>query len=383
MIKTEQKSSIEERLKHIEKNKYWIIAGILAAVFTYLSLSLAGMIYGQEYVIQRGDLLETHMAYIKMLCRHILNGESIWYSFDISMGMNTSLALAYYAFSPFNIIFLLFYKIDNNVAITIVIILKIALSASAFQLFSKRVLKVDNVCSIIFSICYSLCGFVVANGLYHIMWLDGVIALPLICLFITVAIEENHFLPLSICYAYLFISQFYIGYMVGFFSLVFFVLSLFAARKDIKHSLKDVLKYLLSVLEAILISAIVWVPALVFLLNNHAPDSTTFDESTGVTIIEVINSLFGGQFTDNIAIHSYTYCGLPVLLMIPFYFSNKRISVRERILSGIIVLVLGIGYLFPPMYRFLRRIFFRFDLPFCCRLFYVQFLRDNQYIGKI
>lgn len=346
---------------NVDKKYYCLIAGVLAALLVYIGLSIAGMIPGGDYVIQRGDLLESHIAYIKMLCRHILNGENIWYSYDISLGMNTSLVLAYYAFSPFNILFLILNKMDDNIVVSIVILLKVACAASFFQLFSKHVLKVDSFFSILFGICYSLCGFSVGYCLYHIMWFDGFLVLPLLCMAIHLAVKEKKYIPLIICYVYLFVSQFYIGYMVGIFSFIFLLAYLVYTyeKTDIKKTIIAILGWFCSACIAVLISSIVWLPALLFLINNKTPDSTGFENSINITILEIINSLFCGQFIDNVGAYSYSYCGIPALLTIPFYFFNKKISLKERLITGGVVVFLGICYLVPFMYKFMHA----FDAP--------------------
>ena len=353
--------SIEDRIINLNKKYYWIVSALLAILFTYIGFSLAGMLSGGWYVIERGDLLESHVAYIKMLCRHLMEGESIWYSFDISMGMNTSMVLAYDTFSPFNVLFILFNGVDNNIIVTIIILLKVGLAASFFQLFSRRVLKVENVFSILFSLCYALCGFSVAYGTYHIMYLDGFFILPLLCLLITKAVDESKFFLLSLCYSYLFISNFYIGYMVGIFSLIFFVMYFIYSFENhsIKHNILTIALWVFSVLTAILISAVVWVPTLHFILSNYISETTGFPESTGITIMEAFNSLFWGQYIDVLDRHSSSYCGLLVVLLLPFYFFNRKVAVKERILSGIILTFLVLCYVFIPFYMFIHA----FDVP--------------------
>ena len=361
MNNEKQISKLDFKGINFNKKYYWLAAGVLSAFFAYIGFFLAGMLFGGDYIIQRGDLLESHIPYIKMFCRQILQGESIWYSPNISMGMNTSLVLAYYALSPFNILYFIFNKADDNIITAIIILLKVGCAASFFQLFSKKVLKNDGFLSVFFSICYALCGFSVAYCFYHIMWFDGFLLLPVLCLAIVFAVERGNYIPLTLCYIYLIISQFYIGYISGVFSVLFLLgyLAFSFKRFGGKRCIRIILFSLLSVLLAILVSAIVWLPALMFLLNHRAPDNTGFDETTAITLIEVVNSLFCNQYRDNYGSFSYSYTGIPVLLMIPFYFTNRKIAVKERVISGLVVLFLMICYLFPPMYQFMHA----FDAP--------------------
>ena len=91
-----------------------------------------------------------------------------------------------------------------------------------FQIFISKTFKLVDFRSIIFSICYAFCGFMAAYGTYHIMWLDAFLLLPLLCYFVYYSFINDKYAVLVILYAYLFISHFYMGYMVGIYSLLFF-----------------------------------------------------------------------------------------------------------------------------------------------------------------
>ncbi len=347
-------NTIEEFILSFPKKYYPFVAAVITAVSLYMGFSLAGMLSGGIYAFDRGDLLESHVPYILDMCRSISNGESIWYSSSISMGMNNSLVLAYYTLSPFNILFLIFPNADPNVISTIVIILKLSLSAAFFQIFSKYVLKRENLWSIIISACYALCGFSVTYGTYHIMWLDGFMALPLLCFLICRSFEKNKYVAVSLCYAYIFSSQFYIGFMVGIFSFIF-VLSylVYKYNKNFKEISFKFLKWILSVFLGVLLSSVVWLPALMFLLYNNPPDATQFRELEA-SLLEILNSMFWGQYIDNVGRKSFSYSGIVVLLFLPFYFFNKKINVKERVISSFVLSFVLLWYVVPPLYAFMH-----------------------------
>ncbi len=384
-----KKFEIEDLIKRIDKKYYWIIAGLLTVLLAYLTFSFAGMLKSGMFVMVRGDLAETHVPYIRMLCRHILNGETPWYSFDISMGMNTSLALAYYALSPVNVLYLIFYNVDVNVVTAVVIIVKMALAAIFFQLFCAKGLKVDDIKSVLFSICYAFCGFMACYASYHIMWQDAYFMLPLICLFVIYGFEKKKFAPLIACYAYVFISQFYMGYMDGVFSFIFLLgfLAFKINKENYKEYIKLTLRWVGAGIIAVLISAFVWVPTLLFLLINNPPDATDFT-NLNVTVMEIFNSMFWGQFNDIIGRHSYTYTGLPVLLLLPFYFLNKKISIKEKIIAGVTVAFILICYICIPFYKFMHAFdapdffWFRFSYVFSF-LLCILAVRQSMFIKEI
>lgn len=353
---------MEEKLLKINKSKYWIYTGVITLLLAYTAFSLSNMLSGGIYVILRGDLLETHVSYVKMVINDFLNGGSIWYSFSLSMGMNTALTLAYYVMSPFNILFLIFPNVDINIITAVIIISKMAIAGSAFQLFCSRVLKVEDYRSIVFSLFYAFCGFMCAYGSYHIMWIDAFLLLPIICFLIANAFEKNEFWPVMIAYSYLFISQFYMAYMVGFFTLLFVILYIvfYINKENKKIYLYRLVKWVGSVCVAVMISAFILLPAAIFLINNNPPDATSFNDIK-VTILEIFNSMFLCQFTDIVGRHSYSYSGLLTLMFVPLYFFDKNNKVKEKIVFGIALTAMIIASIYLPVYKFMHA----FDSPDC------------------
>lgn len=351
---TETKNvSLEQKLLSINTKYYPLIAGLLSGLAAFLALSFSNMLSGGIYVMVRGDLFETHIPYILEMCRSILNGESIWYSYSVSMGMNLSLSIAYYTLSPFNILFLIFNKADANVILAIVIILKIACAGLCFSIFSKNVLKVNNIWNIVVSLCYALCGFSTAYGFYHIMWLDAFLMMPLLFTVIYKSFKNNRFVAVSLCYAYLFITQFYMGYMVGVFSFLFVIYLLVYDYSNIKQFILKLIKWIGSVILAICLSSFVWLPALLFLMSNNPPDATSFND-LDITVFQVFNTMFWGQFVDTIGRYSFSYSGLLPLLLLPFYFKSTKIALKEKILSSIVLGFLILCYISPLMYKLIH-----------------------------
>lgn len=62
------------------------------------------------------------------------------------------------------------------------------------------------------------------------MWLDCVIALPLICWGIDSLIKENRFRLLIGSLVYAFVSNFYIGFMAAIFSVLYFICRYFRLK---------------------------------------------------------------------------------------------------------------------------------------------------------
>ena len=344
---------MEKLFKNIKSKYYWIVAFVLGALAMYVMLSYAQMLSTGKYIFLADDGLYLYAAEIRMCVRNILHGESVWYSFANCLGTNTAVSLAGVMFNPFNILFILFPKADVNVIAAIIVIAKTGTAAAAFQIFFARVLKIRNFYSILFAVFYSLCSFCVVYGPDHFNWLDGLYILPVVAIAVYQAVRKGKNFLLTISYAYIFIAQPYHGFLMAVFGLFYFALLLgFSGReKRICPVWKSILKLQFSFFTAALISAFLLLPAALSLRSFYSFDFSVTETKT--TLMQVFNNLFWGEI-QNFTLAPYIYCGIPCLLLLPFYFIEKRIPSKERILYGILLAVFAIACVFPPVLAFLQ-----------------------------
>ncbi len=349
---------MEKYLKKIKKEHYGILAFLLAVVAMYVMLSYEQALSTGKYIVTRGDLLHQYVPFIKMFIRSILEGESIWNSWEMSLGANTSLCYAYYVLSPFNILYLIFYYVDEAIITGAVIILKTGFAAFCFQKFLAKSLDCDGIESIIFSLFYAMCSFQVLYNSINIAWMDAMYMLPVICMFIVRFVREGRWKGLVAAYAYMFIVHFYMAYIVGIFSALFFLVLLLCGESiKFKKAFKKIVTYTGTVLLAVGLSALVWMPVIFFLKGNL--DGTTTDAELNLTILDVWANLFWGRFQGIEGIYPYLYCGIPAVLLLPMYFIQKEISIREKVGTAILFIVLLVCMFHPFLYAFMHA----FDKP--------------------
>ena len=350
---------IEKIKSKVTPKHYWLIAAALGALSMFLMLTYSQVLTTGKYVLLGGDAWEIYIANIRMLIRNITHGETLWYSFTTSMGYNTALTVAFELMSPFNILFLIFQWVDPNIILAIIIISKVGLAAGAFQLFSSKVLNNNAAFSIVFSIFYSMCAFSVEYCIANFMWLDGIYMLPIVAWATYVAVKKNKYLFLTLSYTYIFIVQFYMGYLLAGFSLILFFLLLFMQKKDERNTTigSAIGKYILTAVLSVAMSAFLWVPVLTFLIHHTVSDSSQFI-ALSVSPFDLINNLFWGEFQDYHT-YPYIYCGLPCLLLLPFYFTNKKIAAKERVIGGVLLVFFMLGCMILPIYK----LFHAFDAP--------------------
>lgn len=347
-----------EKIKAFFKKNICFFSFIVGAVCMYMILSYAGVLRTGKYCILEGDLFEIYVPVIRNFCRNILHGQSIYYSWNNSLGMNTSVMLSFYgAFNPFNIFYLIFYKVDPNIITALTVIFKAGLAAFTFQLFEKKVLKIDGLMSVVFSVLYALCSFQVAYGIVNIIWTDALYILPLIFISLYILRENGNPIPLTLSYAYIFIAQPYMGFVIGIFSFIYFVISIFLTERKVPLY-KYILGFVISVAAAILLSSVTWLPALYQLRKSGIASAEGF-VSLGINPLDVYNQLFFGNNNSIIECMPNIYCGVLSLILLPIFFIDKKNDVKSKIKGGILVLILVISCVILPLYK----VWCAFDAP--------------------
>ena len=337
----------------------WLLSFILAIITMFLLLCSVGMGWNGKYLLLRGDGFEQYMCDIRMVTESILRHENPLYQFCLSMGFSAVLPIALEIINPFNLLYLIFHRADVNLITIIIMLLKAGLTGASFHLFAKKICKTNAFWATIISIFYTMNAFAVSYGSIYIFWLDVLYIIPLCAIAVHKTLFEKKTALLIIILSYSFITQFYMGYLTGIFSLLFYLLLLFTNYKRIekKEVFRALLRFVISAVNAIMISAVVWIPVLLFLRKYNPSDRTMFSEQQ-IGFMEVFNNLFWGEAQSS-SWAPYSYCGIPCLLLLLIFFLNKKIQIQEKIVYGILLLFYVLGCVVSPLYRLLHG----FDAP--------------------
>lgn len=330
-----------------------------SAIAIYLLLLCVGMDFSGDYLLLRGDGFEQYMGDIRMVTRSILNHENPLYQFCVSMGFSAVLSIALEVINPFNILYLVFNNVDVNQITIVILVLKIGVIGASFHLFSREICKTDVFWATVFSLFYSMSAFPIAYGTVYIFWLDVLYVIPICAIAVNRALYNKKTVLLTVVFSYIFITQFYMGYLTGIFGLLYYLLLLFFNRDQFKRKefFYAIVRFAVSAINAILISAIVWIPVLKFLLRYNPSDRTMFSEQQ-IGFMEVFNNFFWGQIQTT-GWAPYIYCGIPSLLLLLLFFLNNKIQIREKFVYGFLFLFYVLGCMVLPLYRLLHG----FDAP--------------------
>lgn len=351
-------------IQKINNPKLYVLYSMLLTAITYLitltSLNVLG--YGNNTILQ-SDLAGQYISFLQMFKRLLQGKASLWYTFSEYLGSGAILTYAYYTLNPFNLLFLI--PSTSPATITLVIILlKITLIGGCMELFLQKGLKLNHPATILFSLSYALNGFSVTLA-YNLMWLDAIYMTPIIILLIMRYIKTQKWLAIVPAYAYLFITNFYMAYMVGIFSALVFVLyqlylTDYTQKKTVilKSLFKSLIKYIAIVLLAVGLCACILLPCGFFLFSHAAPDNFSFG-SLSSFLPEIINAFFVGQSGSLDNSLPFLYAGIPTLILSPLYFTNKNRPTRKKLFVGGLLLFYLLSMILLPLYEFMHA----FDYP--------------------
>ena len=136
------------------------------------------------------DMAGQYVAFFNAYKNIFTGGISAFYSFSKTLGGNMFGLITYYLMSPFNLIILLFDKMSITEAILLINILKIGSCGLTSFIYFDKTFKDRKLVTLVFSIVYALCAYNIVYS-QNLLWLDGVIFLPLVFLGIDKLIEKE------------------------------------------------------------------------------------------------------------------------------------------------------------------------------------------------
>ena len=283
----------------------------------------------------------------------VLHGKaSMTYSFSKSLGDNAIGLTAYYLSSPFN---LLLYFTDNiPLFVSIITILKMAAASLTGSLFLEKVSSEMNVFwHLILSIAYGLMAYNMCQA-SNIMWLDGVVWLPIVSLGVWKLINEQKSILLYFSVIIAILSNWYTAYMICLFSFFYYVYEIlkkndFSLKNIIKSNFGCFIKYCITMVSAVFTTMVFFLPVILNLLQGKGIESSDkWIVGFHTTAIDFLKGCFvmTVPYTDQ---GLTLFCGtITMLALIAFLFS-KKISGKEKIWSVVYLAFFIVCAVFIPL----------------------------------
>ena len=330
----------------MKKTRNYILSFIIPVIVMIILYITVGVIGGNKNILTV-DLANQYVEFFSAL-KNILNGTiSPFYSFSKTLGGNIFGLMTYYLMSPFNLLIVFFNRIDIPKFVLIINILKIGASGLTSYIFFNKTFKKEQT-SLAFSITYSLMAYNIAYS-QNLLWLDGVIMLPLIFLGIDKLVERKPFLfyitlTLSIIFNY------YIGYMSCIASLIYFIYQSYLKEKKIKK--EEIIYCIKYILISVLTAGVILIPSIISLMQGKANGMLgEFVPNQRFALLDLITRFYLGTFknSDILGTLPNVYISVMMTFLVIYYFFNKNINKKEKQATLVLIGVFALGFVFSPI----------------------------------
>ncbi|WP_339101812.1 YfhO family protein [Candidatus Enterococcus clewellii] len=334
-----------------EKGRWLVLGFALPIIVLVIAYGLIGIYPGSEKSIMASDSFSQLGNFFASYNTMLKGEESIFYTWYASFGLNYWSLISYYlggVFTP------LVYFFDNQQIpefLYFLTLLKFGCSGLAFCYYSLETFKLPKWGHVGLSISYSLMGFGLAFS-EMVMWLDTFIYLPLIILGIHRILEKRKPTLLFVSYVLLFISNFYMAFMAGLFTFLYFCARALLLQKGQRK--QPIVMYLTTSLLAGGASMAMLLPTILDLKNNGEAMSkvqTILTDGTGP--LDLIAKNFVGVYdTTMFGAVPFVFVGLLSLILCLYFFVSKQTTKREKLVYGGLFAVLILSFYLEPLNLF-------------------------------
>lgn len=389
-------------LKFIKNNYIYLLT------FTSMLL-IMGIIYKSNHVSPFGDqsllTVDFYHQYGPMLGSFydkVHNLSSLFYSFNIGLGGPILRNFANYLASPINLIILLFKRTNLLTSYSFIIGLKPCLAATFTTYYLTKKFNNKSKRFIPLGILYGLSAYYIAYY-WNIMWLDGMCLIPLITLGIENIINNKSYKLYSISLALALISNYFIGYMLCIYSVLYFITYLIINTKfkkiDIKETAIRIFKFSASSLLAGALAAIILIPLF------HSLDSISATGGSMPTsqyyecgVLDFFKGHLMGikvtTFASDEITNPNVACGLLTIFFAIMSLLNTKVSKKERFGYLALLLVFFLIFFIPQLDFIMQAFHVPNDLPYRYSFIYsfiliimagygINYLKDYKYYKYI
>ncbi len=346
------------------RNLFILLSFGIPFLFMFIAFAIKGcQPFGTNQTLVT-DLWHQYFPFLVDFQDKLKGGESLFWSWTQGGGTNYFSLIAYYLASPLNIvtIFLPTSIMWLNMYLTFSIALKIGLAGCFFAMFLRYTFKRDDISVMLASVGFALCAHFM--GYYWCdIWLDTVALTPLVVMGFVALMREGKYRLYVITLALSVLANYYIGLFTCAFMVICFIgYSVLSWGKDgFKAEAKkfgfNLLKVFLCSVVALMITAVLIIPAYFGLQTTHAAGSafpTGYQINIGSTAdlwgtLDALKQVAGNTMafvkpTNTVGLPNIA-CGIFSLVLGIMFMVSRKIRLRDKILAGALILFLCMSFI--------------------------------------
>ena len=273
--------------------------------------------------------------------REILkNGGSLLYSWNDGLGSNYWARYAYYLASPLNLLFVFFPARTLPEFIVFLSLFRTGFSGFTFYTYARGKFGGHNAANVAFAAMYAISAHTLAYY-WNIMWFDCIALLPLIMLGLERLVRGRRGVMHCVTLAVAMYSNYYFALIICIFAFVYFLVysAVGAGRKTSFFTfIRNTGRFAGYSLLAAGLAAVILLPTWYALAVSQSAGAKF--PSKMEFYYNALEILSGHLFNITPSVMSgkpNLYCGTAALIMIPLYFLNRKFSIREKAVYGVLL----------------------------------------------
>ena len=305
----------------------YILAFAIPAVVLLTVYAAMGMFPWGDRTILISDMSD---VYVELFCA--LKSGDIFFSWSKALGTSYIGVFSYHVSSPLSFLTLLVPNEYMPVGLMFLTVLKLGLAGLSYAVYSMRRFPGAEIATVLCASCYGLMSYNIALSL-SIMWLDGVIWLPLILLALERVLAGRGAVPFIAALTVCFLSTWYISYMIGIFCCIYLAVRLVGLKPDRAALLRVLGRLFGGAVCALGLTAWLWLPT--FLSMSYGKFQGSGWEPSGLVygpLSDVFGQLRPGQLTSitNSGLPNI-FCGTAVVVLAAVWFFLRAVPLREKL----------------------------------------------------
>ena len=343
-------------------NKDWLM-NLLTFLFPFLAVMVAFAIqkvkpFG-ERVMLTVDSYHQYVPFLIEFRNKVVEGRSLFYTWNNGLGMEYYAVFANYCSSPLNIFALFFTAKTMPIFAAFVTAARAGLAALFMSWFltGEDEGRRDYITTA-FACAYALCGWL-CTDFWNIMWCDALVLFPLICMGLRRLFVQGRYSLYVISLAVAIFSNYYTGYFICLFLVLFapvYYVTLFQTKNEevcegrfsIKNFFLCIGRFALGSAVAGGLTAVLTLPVYKILQTSSAI-GTEFPKNYDLTgnLFDFMGRFFvaaNPNIRDGMA---NVYSGIIPILMVFLYFAASKstgIKLRHKIAYGILLTVMYLSF---------------------------------------
>lgn len=308
-------------------------------------------VYGAYNIAPFGDksvlIMDMSGQYSEFFCglKNISSQEGgILFSWAKTFGSNYAGVFAYYVASPLSLLTLFCPNAYMPIGLAFLTVLKVGLCGMTFGILMNHFDK-NKARTVVFALLYALMSYNIVYSMC-LMWIDAVIWLPIVILGIEKIADGGKPYILCISLTALFISTYYMSFMVGIFACLYVYYIVVRQKRDPLKKIGIFLgKFAGSAIIAACLGAWLLLPTAASLFEGKIGSTfATPENGLNYETKNILSKFFIGTY-DSITNTGtpFFYLGIIAFMFFIAYFFIKSIPLREKVTIGSIVLFIGIS----------------------------------------